>query len=69
MSKNSNQHNQPTLEEKITKLEEETAWFEGDEFSLDQALEKYQIVAALSKEIEAELDELENTITDINEAQ
>ena len=33
--------NNLTLEEKIAKIERETAWFEGDDFVLEKAIEKY----------------------------
>lgn len=57
--------NKQTIEEKIKQLEREVAWFESDEFVLDEAIERYEKLAALSKKIEKELQELENTITHI----
>lgn len=55
--------NNPTIEEKIQQLEREVAWFESDEFTLDEAIERYQQVAAASQAIEQELHKLEQTIT------
>ena len=54
-----------TLEEKIAKIERKTAWFEGDDFVLEKAIEKYKEIIALVAEVEKELTELENTIIDL----
>ena len=59
--------NDLTLEEKITKIERETAWFEGDDFVLEKAIEKYKEIIALVAEVEKELTELENTIIDLED--
>lgn len=56
-----------TLEEKIAKIERETAWFEGDDFVLEKAIEKYKEIIALVTEVEKELTELENTIIDLED--
>lgn len=56
-----------TLEEKIAKIERETAWFEGDDFMLEKAIEKYKEIIALVAEVEKELTELENTIIDLED--
>ena len=56
-----------TLEEKIAKIERETAWFEGDDFVLEKAIEKYKEITALVAEVEKELTELENTIIDLED--
>ena len=55
------------LEEKIAKIERETAWFEGDDFVLEKAIEKYKEIIALVAEVEKELTELENTIIDLED--
>ncbi len=59
--------NSLTLEEKIAKIERETAWFEGDDFVLEKAIEKYKEIIALVAEVEKELTELENTIIDLED--
>lgn len=59
--------NNLTLEEKIAKIEREIAWFEGDDFVLDKAIEKYKEIIALVAEVEKELTELENTIIDLED--
>ena len=56
-----------TLEEKIAKIERETAWFECDDFMLEKAIEKYKEIIALVAEVEKELTELENTIIDLED--
>ena len=56
-----------TLEVKIAKIERETAWFEGDDFVLEKAIEKYKEIIALVAEVEKELTELENTIKDLED--
>lgn len=56
-----------TLEEKIAKIERETAWFEDDDFVLEKAIEKYKEIIALVAEVEKELTELENTIIDLED--
>ncbi len=56
-----------TLEEKIAKIERETAWFEGDDFVLEKAIEKYKEIITLAAEVEKELTELENTIIDLED--
>ena len=59
--------NNLTLEEKIAKIEREIAWFEGDDFVLEKAIEKYKEIIALVAEVEKELTELENTIIDLED--
>ena len=59
--------NNLTLEGKIAKIEREIAWFEGDDFVLEKAIEKYKEIIALVAEVEKELTELENTIIDLED--
>lgn len=54
--------NHKPITEKLSDLEASVEWFYGDEFSLDQAIGKYQAAVNLSKEIEADLDELQNQV-------
>ena len=60
MSKTSN------IETKMAKLRELVAWFEGDEFRLEQANEKFVAATKLAKE--TELSEMKNTITVLKES-
>lgn len=47
---------------KIHQLETDVEWFYGDDFSLDQALDKYRAAIGLSKTIEQDLTELKNQV-------
>lgn len=52
-----------TVSAKLSELNELVAWFESDEFTLEQALEKFKQAELLAKEIEGDLSELKHTIT------
>ena len=52
-----------SLQEQLAKLDELVAWFEGDEFELEQALDKYRQAEMLAAEIEKELATFKNEIT------
>ncbi len=52
-----------TVQEKIAALQELTAWFEGDTFELEQALEKFKEAQKLADEIEQDLTSLHNEVT------
>lgn len=52
-----------TIEERIAALEQAVAWFESDEFTLGEAVERYQQVQQQAAAIQAELAELRHTIT------
>lgn len=52
-----------SLQEKLAKLDELVAWFQSDEFELEEALEKYKAAEALASEIETRLSEFKNEIT------
>ncbi len=52
-----------TIEEKMNMLRETAAWFEGDDFSLTMASEKFEAAAKLASEIEHDLEKMENQIT------
>lgn len=63
MQKNANPDSkQPTITEKLAALDTAVEWFYGDDFSLDQALDKYQSAARLAKEVEHDLAELKNQV-------
>ncbi|MDR0397952.1 MAG: hypothetical protein LBH36_02095 [Candidatus Nomurabacteria bacterium] len=48
---------------KIDELKAKINWFYSDDFKLDAALECYDEVIKLSKEIEKELEEIKNSVT------
>ena len=52
-----------SISEKMTKLGELVAWFEGEEFELEAALDKYKEAEKLADEIEKDLSGLKNEIT------
>lgn len=54
-------HNSP-ISAKLVQLDELTNWFYSDEFSLDQALTKYQTATTLATEIQNDLNELRNQV-------
>jgi exonuclease VII small subunit len=56
-------HTSQTIEEKITKLEVQVAWFESDEFVLEEATTRYAAASQLADEITQDITELKNTIT------
>lgn len=51
-----------SLNQKFKKLEEAREWFHSDEFSLDKAIDKYKSAIALAKELQKDLDNLQNEI-------
>lgn len=59
MSKNDNK----TVSQKMDELSELVAWFESDEFELEQAIAKYKDAEKIAGEIEKDLSELKNEIT------
>lgn len=54
--------NNPSIHDKITTLRELVAWFDGDEFSLEESLGKFEEAEALAREIEEELAALKNEV-------
>ncbi len=51
-----------TVQEKTIELTELVAWFDGEDFSLETALDKFKEAEALAEEIEADLKALKNDI-------
>lgn len=56
-----------TISQKLARLDQAVAWFHSDDFSLDQALTKYQAAADLAHTIEHDLDELKNQVSVITD--
>lgn len=54
--------NSMTVTEKTAKLHELVAWFDGNEFSLEEALVKFSEAEKLAEEIEKDLMSLRNDI-------
>jgi exonuclease VII small subunit len=60
---------QPKLDikEKMAKLDELLAWFTGDDFELEAALDTFSEAKALADSIDADLVAMKNTITVLGE--
>ena len=56
-----------TIAEKTASLDELVAWFNGGDFELEKALEKFKQAEALAAEIEQDLLLLKNDITIVKE--
>lgn len=59
----SEKKHEKTLSKQLQELDEIIAWFDRDDFDLDEALQKFDDGVKLSDEIEARLGKLENNIT------
>ena len=55
--------NEGNIAEKLARLNEMVAWFEGDDFVVEEALERFAAAEKLAGEIEAELASFKNKIT------
>ena len=51
-----------TINQKLEQLDQQIEWFYGEDFSLEQAAEKYPDAATAAKEIESDLSEIKNQI-------
>ena len=56
-----------SINEKMSELDTLLAWFDGDEFELEEAVEKFTQAQELAASIERDLTEMKNTITVISE--
>lgn len=52
-----------TIVEKRAELAELLAWFESDDFTIEEAVDKFKSAEKLAEQIETELLEYKNTIT------
>lgn len=59
--------NNETVTNKLARLDEMVAWFDGDDFELEQALERFTQAEKLAAEIEHDLLALKNSITIVKE--
>lgn len=55
--------NNETVAKKLVKLSELVAWFESDDFILEEAVQRFKDAEKLADEIENDLAELKNEIT------
>lgn len=51
-----------TIQQKLDDLNQLVLWFQGDEFTLEESLEKFKSAEALAEEIDSDLDNLKNEI-------
>lgn len=58
----------PGIEEKIAELEKQVAWFDSEDFVLEEAIERYEAAQQTSVQITEQLTNLKNTITRIDES-
>lgn len=54
--------NDTSVSEKMARLDKLVAWFDSDDFELEQALEKFKEAEKLAEEIENDLMALKNDI-------
>lgn len=54
---------QTTINEKLAKLNEYVAWFEGDDFAIEESLDKFAEAQKLAEEIQADLASFKNKVT------
>lgn len=52
-----------TISENIQDFEKLVAWFDSNEFSIEESIENYKKVEILAKEIEGQLKSLKNEIS------
>ena len=51
------------INEKLRKLNEYVAWFEGDDFAIEESLQKYTEAKKLAQEVQADLESFKNKVT------
>lgn len=56
-----------SVKDNLARLSEMIAWFQSDEFTLEQAVPMYKEAEAVAEKIEADLSELKNEITVIKQ--
>lgn len=57
-----------TIQEKIDDLDGLVAWFQGDDFQLEEAAATLKKAAALAGDIEKDLKTIENEIVDVKKS-
>ena len=64
---NSDKTNEKTIEQMMAELNERIAWFQGEEFNLDEAKQRFIEARQLAKDITAALDNMQHDITVLGE--
>ena len=57
------QKNDPSIVAELTELDQLVAWFESEDFTLEQAMANYEKAEALASHIETRLSKLKNEVT------
>ena len=60
-------NNDMTIEQMMTELNERIAWFQGDDFNLDEAKQRFIEARELSKKITAMLEDMRHDIEVLSE--
>ncbi len=60
--------NNQTIQEKIDKLDKLVAWFESEDFELEQASDKLKDAAKLATDIEHDLNNVANDIKQVKKS-
>ena len=60
-------NNDMTIEQMMTELNEQIAWFQGDDFNLDEAKQRFIEARELSKKITATLEDMRHDIEVLSE--
>lgn len=60
-------NNDMTIEQMMAELNERIAWFQGDDFNLDEAKQKFIEARELSKKITATLEDMRHDIEILSE--
>ena len=64
---NSDNTNEKTIEQMMAELNERIAWFQGDDFNLDEAKQRFVEARQLAKDITAALDDMQHDSTVLGE--
>lgn len=64
---NNDKTNEKTIEQMMAELNERIAWFQGDDFNLDEAKQRFVEARQLAKEITAALGGMQHDITVLGE--
>lgn len=67
MSKKVEQQGEDSVQADLARLSEMIAWFQSDEFTLEQAVPMYKEAEAVAEKIEGDLSALKNEITIIKQ--
>lgn len=58
---------EPTIEAKLEQLRTAVQWFESEDFTVEEAMSRFEAASKLATEIEHELEAVKNTVTVLKE--